>query len=168
MSQERAATGKEEKKSRTLIGCLARMVLFAVTVYGAIKALTRVMGQLTNRLEEDNEGNEKKRYLSFMNGRKLRVREEKLSDMEAYAVAAGLEVDLTEAELTGDARACVRALGSGVVIKVPSMVRVEVENSSVLSGFVNLVPEYENEKLPVLHLTVQSILSGVRVEMKTE
>lgn len=142
--------------------------MFAVTVYGAIKALTKVMGQLTNRLEENNDGNEKKRYLSFMNGRNLSFREEKLSDMEAYAVTAGLEVDLTEAELTGDARVCVRALGSGVMIKVPSMMRVEVENSNVLSGFVNLVPKYENENLPVLHLTVQTILSGVRVEMKAE
>ena len=55
-----------------------------------------------------------------------------------------------------------------VVVKVPPMMRVEVDDTDVLSGFMNMVPNYENEELPVLHIKVQSLLSGVKVEMKAE
>ena len=62
----------------------------------------------------------------------------------------------------------VRAFMSGVVVKVPPLVRVEVKTTDVMSGFVNLTPNYERKDLPVICLTAQSIMSGIRVEMKTD
>lgn len=168
MNGEGIVVVKEEKKEKSLIGRLFRLAMFAVAVYGAVTALARVMLRLANRLEEDNEGSEKKRYLNFMNGRNLRFAGEKLSDVEVNAVAGGVELDLTEAELSEETCVCVRAFMSGVVVKVPAMVRVEVDDTDVLSGFVNLVPNYEKEDLPVIYLKVQSLLSGVKVEMKAE
>lgn len=166
MKEEGIVVVKEEKKS--LLGRLFRLAMFAVAVYGAVMTLAKVMVRLANRLEEDNDGNESKRYLNFMNGRNIRFSGETLSDVEVNAVAAGVELDLTEAELSEDTDVCVRAMMSGVVVKVPPMVRVEVDDTDVLSGFMNLVPNYENEELPVIRMKVQSLLSGVKVEMKAE
>ena len=166
MREEGIVVVKEEKKS--FIGKWFRLALFVVAVYGAITAAKKVMTCLSRRLEEDNEGKEKKRYLSFLNGRTLSFEEEKVSGIEVNAVASGVEIDLTDAELSDGAEVCVRALLSGVVVKVPPMMRVEVDDTDVLSGFMNMVPNYENEELPVLHIKVQSLLSGVKVEMKAE
>ena len=164
MSEEMVAV--KEKKS-CLFGCLFRLAVLAATVYGAVTAAKKVMSRLANRLEADNEGNEKKRYLSFLSGKTVAFDEEAVSDIEVYAVASGVELDLTDAELSEYTEVCVRAVLSGVVVKVPTMVRVEVEDTDVLSGFMNLVPNYEEEDLPVIHVKVQSLLSGVKVEMET-
>ncbi len=168
MSGDGIVVVKEAKKERALIGRLFRLVMFFVAVYGVVTAIARVMLRLANRLEEGNEGNDEKRYLNFMNGRNIRFDGEEISSVEVNAVAGGVELDLTEAELMEDAEVCVRALMSGVVVKVPPMVRVEVDDTDVLSGFMNLVPKYEMEDLPVLRIKVQSMLSGVKVEMKAE
>lgn len=166
MNQEGIVVVKEEKKS--LFGRLFRLVLFAVAVYGTLTAAAKTMLRLANRLEEDNEGNEKKRYLNFMNGRNIRFAGEKVSAVEINAAAGGVELDLTEAELAQETTVSVRALMSGIVVKVPPLVRVEVKTADILSGFVNMMPNYENKDLPVIYLTAQSIMSGIRVEMKTD
>lgn len=166
MNQEGIVVVKEERKS--LFGRLFRLVMFAIAVYGAVAAVAKAMLRLANRLEEDNEGNEKKRYLNFMNGRNLRFAGEKVSRVEINAVAGGVELDLTEAELAPEMTVFVRAFMSGVVVKVPPLVRVEVETTDLMSGFVNLTPNYERKDLPVICLTAQSIMSGIRVEMKTD
>lgn len=157
---------KEEKSC--LFRTVFRLAVFAATVYGAVTAAKKVMNRLTSRLEADNEGNEKKRYLNFLNGEKVSFDEEAVSDVEVYAVASGVEFDLTGAELSEYTEVCVRSVLSGVVIKVPPMVRVEADDTDVLSGFMNLVPNYEEEDLPVIHVKVQSLLSGVKIEMQAE
>ena len=157
-----------KEKKCCLLGSLFRVAMFAATVYGAVTAAKKVMARLSRRLEEDNEGNAKKRYLSFMNGKNICFDGEKVSDIEVNALASGVELDLTEATLSEDMTVCVRTLLSGVVIKVPPMVRVAAEDTDVLSGFMNAVPNYEEEELPVIHIKVRSLLSGVKLEMKAE
>ncbi len=164
--REEMVTVKEEKCC--LFRCLFRLAVLAATVYGAVTAAKKVMNRLSNRLEADNEGNEKKRYLSFLNGKTVSFNEEAVSGIEMSTVASGVELDLTGAELSEYTEVCVRAMLSGVVVKVPPMVRVEVDDTDVLSGFMNLVPNYEEEDLPVIHVKVQSLLSGVKVEMQAE
>ena len=157
-----------KEKKCCLFGCLFRLAVFAATVYGAVTAAKKVLKRLATRLEADNEGNEKKRYLSFMNGKKVACDGETVSEIEVNAVASGVELDLTGAELSEYTEICVRSVLSGVVVKVPTMVRVEADNTDVLSGFMNAVPNYEDEGLPVIRVTVKSLLSGVRIEMKAE
>lgn len=166
MREEELVTVKEKKGC--LLGCLFRLAVFAATVYGAVTAAKKVMARLSRRLEEDNEGNKKKRYLNFMNGRTICFDGEKVSDLEVYSVASGVEIDLTDADLSGETEVCVRTLLSGVVVKVPPMVRVETEDTDILSGFMNCVPNYEEEGLPVVRIKVLSLLSGVKVEMQAE
>lgn len=157
-----------EKEEKSFLGTLFRLVMFAVAVYGAVTAAKKVMARLSRRLEEENEGNEKKRYLNFLNGRTISFEDEPVSDIEVNALAAGVELDLTGAELSGETEVCVRALFGAVVVKVPPMVRVEVDDMNIVSGFMNLVPNYEQDILPVIHVKVQSLLSCVKIEMKTE
>ncbi len=164
--KEEVVVVKEEKGC--LLGCLFRLAVFAATVYGAVTAAKKVMKRLANRLEADNEENERKRYLSFLNGKTVSFDGEAVSVLEANAMASGVEIDLTGAELSEYTEVTVRAVLSGVVVKVPTMVRVEVEDTDVLSGFMNLVPNYEEEDLPVIHVKVQSLLSAVKIEMKAE
>lgn len=166
MREEGLVVVKEEK--RCFLGCLFRLVKVAAVIYGTVVAVKKVMERLTRRLEEDNEGSESKRYLSFMNGRTISFDEEPISEVEVNAIASGVELDLSEAELSEYTEVCVRALLGGVVVKVPTMVRVEVDDTDVMSGFMNLVPQYESEELPVIHVKVQSLLSCVKVEMKAE
>ncbi len=164
MREEGLVVVKEEKCS--LFGRLFRLVTVAVAIYGAVMAVKKVMTRLSNRLEADNETSERKRYLSFLNGRTISFDEEPVSGVEVNVVASGVELDLTEAELSDYTELCVRSLLGGVVVKVPPMVRVEVDDTDVLSGFMNLVPQYENEELPVVYVKVQSLLSAVKVEMQ--
>lgn len=167
MSGEGAIAVKEGKKKKSFLGKVFRLAMFAATVYGAVTAFAKAMRRLAGRLEEDNEGSEKKRYLNFMSGRKIRFDGETLSAAEITVMAGGVELDLTGAELLDTTSVSVRTWMSGVVIKVPPMVRVEVDDTVMLSGFVNLVPEYESKEISVLHLTVQGFLSGVRIEIKS-
>jgi len=166
MNEEEVVVVKEEKCC--MLRTLFRLAMFAATVYGAVTAAKKVMTRLANRLEADNEGKQEKRYLSFFNGKKVGFEGEAVSGLEVYAVASGAEFDLTGAELSEYTEVCVRSMLSGVVVKVPPMVRVEVEDTDVLSGFMNLVPNYEEENLPVVHIKVQSLLSGVKIEMQAE
>lgn len=158
----------DTKRSHSFIGGMFRLAVFAATVYGAVTAAKKVMARLAVKLEAENEDSEKKRYLNFMNGRTVCPADEAVSALEVNSVASGVEVDLTEAALSEETFVTVRSLFSGVVIKVPPMVRVEANDTDIVSGFMNLVPKYEAENLSVIYLTVQSLFSGVKVEMKAE
>lgn len=166
MREEGIVVVKEEKKS--FLGKLFRLAMFAVAVYGAVTAAKKAMTRLSRRLEEENEGSEKKRFLTFLNGRTVSLADETVAEIEMNTVASGVELDLSETELSGDEEICVRALLSAVVIKVPPMVCVEVDDTNIISGFMNLVPNYEQDILPVIHIKVQSLLSCVKIEMQTE
>lgn len=156
-----------KEKKCCLLGSLFRVAVFAATVYGMVTAAKQVAARLSRRLEEDNEGNDEKRYLSFWGGKSITFDGEAVSELEVNAVASGVEIDLTEAELAESTEVCVRTALSNVVVKVPTMVRVEADDTDVLSGFMNLVPNYEDLDLPVIHVKVQSLLSCVKVEMQT-
>lgn len=168
MREDGVVVVKEEKKERSFFGKLFRFAMFVVAVYGAITAVKGFMNRLAKKLEEENEGSESKRYLRFLTGEGVSLEEEEVTALELNVIAGGQELDLSEAILSEETFVTVRALLSGVVVKVPPMVRVEVDDTDVLSGFMNLVPKYEREDLPVLYLRVQSLLSGVKVEMKAE
>lgn len=166
MNGEDVVTVKEKKHS--LIGCLFRLVTFAVAVYGAVTALARVMVRLANRLEEDNEGSEKKRFFTCLNTREIGLEDEEVSEMDVTAIAACVEVDLSEAVLSEETFVKVRTLGGSVVIKVPAMVRVDMEGKGVVCGFSNMVPNYEKESLPVVHVDAESVGACLKIKIAEE
>lgn len=151
-----------EKKS-CLLGCLFRLAVFAATVYGALTAAKKVMVRLTRRLEEDNEGNAEKRYLVGLGTREIRVKDEEISDVDVTVVGGCTELDLSEAQLAEEVFVKIRVLGGKVVVKVPAMVRVDLSGKGVVCGFSNMVPTYEDEKLPIIHVDADSAGACLKV-----
>ena len=77
-------------------------------------------------------------------------------------------MDVSGAELSPVTEVSVRVLMSGVILTVPPMVRVQVESKQVASGVVNLVPAYEKEEFPLIYVTVNSLMSAVRIQVREE
>ncbi len=166
MREEAFVAEKEEKGS--LIGCLFRLATVAVAVYGAVTAAKKVLARLTRRLEEDNEGNESKRYLVGLGSREICPEEEKLSGVDLTVIGGCAELDLQDAELSGEVFVKVRVLGGKVVIKVPAMVRVDLEGRGAVCGCSNQVPVYENETLPMVYVDAECVGACVKVVLGDE
>lgn len=157
---------REEKSS--LFGCLFRLATVAVAIYGAVTAAKKVLTRLTRRLEEDNEGSEAKRYLVGLCAREICPEDETVSGVD-LTVAGGCGVlDLQDAELSDEVFVKVRALGGRIVIKVPAMVRVNLEGKGVVSGFSNQVPSYEKETLPMVYVNAEGVGACVKVVLGEE
>ncbi len=157
-----------KKEKRTLFGKLFHLAVVAATIYGAVKAIAAFVRRLTRKVEEDNPWCDKKRYLAIGNEKNLNLSGEKVSYAEVYGVGAAVQMDLSEAELSQVTELSVRILMSGVILTVPPMVRVQVESRQMASGVVNLVPAYENEELPLIYVTVNSLMSAVRIKVREE
>jgi len=168
MSGEGIVVVKEEKKENGLLESLFRLAMFAITVYGAVTALAKVMVRLANRLEEDNEGNEKKRFFTCLGKRTICLEDEAISEIDVTVVAAGVEIDLSDADLSEETFLKVCTLGGNVVIRVPAMVRVNMEGKGAACGFSNMVPTYEDESLPVVYVDAESVGACLKIKIGEE
>ena len=157
----------ENGKKHSLIGGLFRLAVFAMTVYGMYTAAKKVTARLARRLEEDNEGNEEKRYFTCLRAREI-CPEGEVSELDVTTVAACVEVDLCIAELARETLMRLRTLGGQVVVKVPAMVRVELTGRGRVCACSSMVPSYENKCLPVIYVEAESLISNVKVEIQTE
>ena len=164
MREEEFVTVKEEKCS--VIGCLFRLATFAVAVYGAVTAAKQVLARLSRRLEEENEGSESKRYLVGLGTREICLEDEDISDVDLTVIGGSAELDLNDAELSHETFVKVRVLGGKAVIKVPAMVRVELEGRGVLCGVSDMVPGYEDESLPVIYVDAECAGACVKVALE--
>ena len=166
MREEGYVAAKEEKHS--LFGCLFRLVTFAVAVYGAITAAKKIMSRLSERLEEENEGSESKRFLTCLSTREICLEDEEVSYLDVTAVAACVELDLSDAILPEESFVKVRSLGGKVVIKVPAMTRVNLEGKGMACGFSDMVPNYEDDSLPVIYVDAESIGACLKIKVGEE
>ena len=157
-----------KKEKRTLFGKLFHLAVVAATIYGAVKAVAAFVRRLTRKVEEDNAWSDKKRYLAIGNEKNFGLSGEKVSYAEVYGVGAAVQMDLSEAELSSVTEVSLRMLLSGVILTVPPMVRVQVESKQMASSVVNLVPTYENTELPLVYITVNSLVSAVRIKVREE
>ena len=161
--REEVVTGNEKKYS--LIGCLFRLVTVAVAVYGAVTVAKQIMTRLSKRLEEDNEGTEKKRFFTGLRNREICLEDETVSGVDVTVIAASVEVDLSDAVLSEETFVKIRTLGGNVVLKVPAMVRVVLDEKGVVCGFSNLVPNYEDESLPTIYVDAESVGACVKIKI---
>ena len=157
-----------KEKKHSLFGYLFRLVTFTVAVYGTVTALAKIMKRLSRRLEEDNTGSESKRFFSCLTTREIGLEDEEVTYLDVTAVAACVELDLSEAILPEETFVKVRSLGGKVVIKVPAMTRVSLEGKGVLCGFSNMVPSYEDESLPVIYVDAESLGACVKIKIAEE
>lgn len=157
-----------KKEKRTLFGKLFHLAVVAATIYGAVKAMAAFVRRLTRKAEEDNPWSDRKRYMAIGSEKNLSLSGEKLTSAEVYGVGGAIQMDVSEAELSPVTEVSMRVFMSGVILTVPPMVRVQVESKQVASGVMNLVPAYENEELPLIYVTVNSLMSAVRVQVREE
>lgn len=156
----------EKEKKGSLIGSLFRLAVFAMTVYGMYTAAKKVTAQLARRLEEDNEGSEEKRFFTCLRSRYIYPEES--SELDVTTVASCVEVDLCGMELPDEMSVKLRTFGGQVVVKVPTMVRVEVTGRGRVCSLSSMVPNYENPDLPVIYVDADSMVANVKIEIGEE
>lgn len=167
LKSERAEGGfcMEEKKKKSTFGILCKVVLAVAAAYAAVYAAGKLVAKKTKELEEKNDGQKKKRYLSAMNGKIIKIGKEPVEEIDIHTYLGGVTLDLTGADFSKEMEVNINSLMSGVIIKVPPMVRVVLDGSNMLSGFANMVPQYETEELPVVFIYAESLMSGIAVQM---
>ena len=154
---------------RSRFGTAVKVIAMIAAVYGAFVAIGRYMAKKSSELDEQNIGQKVKKYLAFMNGRNIKIGNEQIEEVNIRSYMGGVELDLTEAYITQDMDIKIHSVMSGVNIKVPPMVRVNVSDSvNVMGGIANLVPKYENEELPTIFVSVENLMGGIAVQMIPE
>lgn len=166
MREEGVVAVKEKKCG--LFRCLFRLAVVAATVYGAVTAVKKVMNRLANRLEAENEGNGKKRFLVGLSTREICMEDEEVSNIDVTVVGGCAELDLSDAELAEETFVKIRALGGKVVVRVPAMVRVNLEGKGVVCGFSDMVPTYEDESLPLVYVDAEMAGACLKIVLEDE
>jgi len=159
---------EEKTTKKSAFGVLCKIIFIVIAVYTALKAFGAFVAKKTKELEAKNAGQKSKKYLAVMNGQVIKISKEPVEEISLRSYLGGVTLDLTDALLEQETEISVHGLMSGVVIKVPPMVRVELEGMNFLSGFANMVPKYETEDLPVVYVYAESLMSGVAVQMVPE
>ena len=135
-------------------------------VYGAIIAFANTIQKLAQKVEAQNSEQKKKTYINFMNGRSLSLENEEVEEISIDTCMGGMDLDLRKADLADVTYINIRSLMSGVVVKVPPMVNVRMENSiTIMGGFANMVPKYENEDLKTIVVRSSALMCGVCIKM---
>lgn len=158
----------EEKKKKSGLAVLFKLAVVIGAAYAAVVAVGKFIAKKTKELEEKNCGQTKKKYLSVMNGQIIKIGREPIEEIFIQTYLGGVTLDLTEAVLEKETDVNIRGLMSGVAVKVPPMVRVVLEGTNILSGFANMVPNYEAEELPTVYVYAESVMSGIAVQMVPE
>ena len=104
-----------------------------------------------------------------MNGTSFSLENEEIEDISIYACMGGVDLDLRKADLEDVTRINIHNLMSGVVIKVPPMVNIRMENSfTIMGGFANMVPKYNDDTLKTIVIRSSALMGGVCIKMIPE
>ena len=158
----------KEEKTGSMVGTIVKTVIVISAVHAGLIVLARHMSNKARELEKHNAGQKNKKYMTFMNGRELRISKEEVNDISIRTMMGGVNLDLTEAYITQDMEIRIQSVMSGVAIKVPPMVRVVLDGTNIMGGFANMVPTYEREDIPTIRIEAESIMGGISVEMVPE
>jgi len=105
--------------------------------------------------------------LAAMNGLEFASRAESLTTGEATAFLGGIELDLSRAHITGEARLEVRAIMGGIDVAVPADWRVEMDARSFAGDVQNATdPDGVEDDAPVLIVTADAWFGGVLIRAK--
>ena len=157
--EEKNSTFKKLLKVTTIISAL----------YGSVIALAQTMQKLSHKLEQKNTGQKKKTYINFMNGRSFSLENEEIETLSIYAFMGGVDLDLRKADLEDVTHINIYSMMSGVVIKVPPMVNVCMDNNiTIMGGIANMVPKYKEEDLKTIVVHSTALMGGISIKMIPE
>ena len=157
-----------ENKRETGITVFLKGMAFVTALCSLAVAVGRWMSKRSRELEKANVGQKNKKYLAFMNGKLIKIGKEDVEEIDIKTFAGGVTLDLTRAEITKDMDVKIQGVMSGVFIKVPPMVRVVLDGANIMSGFANMVPNYERKDLPTVFVYAESVMGGIAVQMVPE
>ena len=153
---EKNSTMKKVFKALTVISAM----------YGAILALAQAIQKLSHKFEQQNIGQKKKTYVNFMNGRSFSLENEEIEEIPIQACMGGVDLDLSKADLEDITHINIHSLMSGIVIKVPPMVNVRMEDSFMLmGGIANMVPKYNEDDLKTIIVHSSALMGGICIKM---
>ena len=153
---EKNSTMKKVFKALTVISAM----------YGAILALAQAIQKLSHKFEQQNIGQKKKTYVNFMNGRSFSLENEEIEEISIQACMGGVDLDLSKADLEDITHINIHSLMSGIVIKVPPMVNVRMEDSFMLmGGIANMVPKYNEDDLKTIIVHSSALMGGICIKM---
>ena len=153
---EKNSTMKKVFKALTVISAM----------YGAILALAQAIQKLSHKFEQQNIGQKKKTYVNFMNGRSFSLENEEIEEISIQACMGGVDLDLSKADLEDITHINIHSLMSGIVIKVPPMVNVRMEDSFMLmGGMANMVPKYNEDDLKTIVVHSFALMGGICIKM---
>lgn len=148
---------------------LLKVTTIISAIYGSVLALAQMVQKFSHKLDKQNVGQKKKTYVNFMNGTSFSLENEEIEDISIYACMGGVDLDLRKADLEDVTRINIHNLMSGVVIKVPPMVNVRMENSfTIMGGFANMVPKYNDDTLKTIVIRSSALMGGVCIKMIPE
>jgi hypothetical protein len=109
-----------------------------------------------------------RRFWAFMSGVIRRGRWRVPERMRAIAIMGGVELDLSEAELTAQVTEIdVIAVMGGVVVTVPPGVRLESDGIAILGGFEDQLhePASGDPNAPIVRVRGVAIMGGVETKV---
>nr|MCR5154868.1 cell wall-active antibiotics response protein [Lachnospiraceae bacterium] len=112
--------------------------------------------------------NPKKKYINIAGGQGITIVDEKIEDLTTITVVGGTNIDLTKAIITEDADIKCFSFAGGINITVPQNVRVMLDAGGLICAVKNSVPEYEDDDIPTVFITAQTILGGLNVCVRKE
>ena len=153
---EKNSTMKKVFKALTVISAM----------YGAILALAQAIQKLSHKFEQQNIGQKKKTYVNFMNGRSFSLENEEVEEISIQTCMGCIDLDLSKADLEDITHINIHSLMSGIVIKVPPMVNVRMEDSFMLmGGIANMVPKYNEDDLKTIIVHSSALMGGICIKM---
>lgn len=150
---------KKKSKGKKVI----KAILAIAAVNGAIKLYSMYRENKDNE-KGKNEGNEVKVYKVYMNGREIKLDGEKVQGIFIKAYMAGVDLDLRNAIITEDVFITCKSIMSGISIRVPYGVNVELDGKCILGSMDSSVPEAFEKVGPTVYVDANVVLSGLAVQ----
>ncbi|WP_066716101.1 LiaF domain-containing protein [Clostridium sp. Marseille-P299] len=150
---------KKKSKGHKVI----KAVMAVIAINGALKLYSMYRENKDNE-KGKNEGNEVKVYKACMTGREIKLDGEKVQGIFIKAYMSGVDLDLRNAIITEDIFITCKSIMSGISIRVPHGVNVELDGKCVLGSMDSSVPEALEKVGPTVYVDANLMLSGLAVQ----
>lgn len=142
---------------------VVKAVLAIAAINGALK-LYSMYRENTDNEKGKNDGNEVKVYKACMTGRRIKLDGEKVQGIFIKSYMSGVDLDLRNAIITEDVFITCKSIMSGISIRVPYGVNVELDGKCIFGSMDSSVPESLEKTGPTVYVDANIVFSGLAVQ----
>lgn len=142
---------------------VVKAVLAIAAINGALK-LYYMYRENTDNEKGKNDGNEVKVYKACMTGRRIKLDGEKVQGIFIKSYMSGVDLDLRNAIITEDVFITCKSVMSGISIRIPYGINVELDGKCILGSMDSSVPESLEKTGPTVYVDSNIVLSGLAVQ----